>query len=79
MNEKQKMQFEANQRDLMLDDTKAWWKGMRVDLLTTDGTKTLAMFDLDTRRPVAAKIALWCIKNHYRCSQVDLNTMRVNI
>lgn len=60
--------FEKNNLDLMLDDTRVQWAGDTVWLLSTDGQKQLAMFSADG--PVREKIENWCVKNHYRCSAI---------
>lgn len=63
--------FEKNQKDLMLDDLKVWWVGDSVVLLKGGQTMTIFSARSTTGPTVAEKISRWCVKNHYRCSQVQ--------
>ena len=60
--------FNLNQNDLTLDDSKVLWTGGTVQLFDVTMKKLLASFTAD--KHIVAKIQRWCIKNHYRCSQV---------
>jgi len=61
-------QFELNQKDLTLDDTKVLWGGAFVYLQNADRTKDLASVRANANTVV--KLMAWCVKNHYRCSQI---------
>lgn len=57
--------FARNQTDLTLDDIRVQWCGAQVRLYL--GEKTLTLFGADN---ALVKTLRWCVKNHYRCSQV---------
>lgn len=65
MNEIEKL-FEAYQKDLTLDDLQVHWAGQVVRLLS--GNTLMAHF---TPHNVIYKIKNWCVKNSYRCSQIQ--------
>lgn len=58
--------FDKNQQDLQLDDLTVWWIGQLV-VLSLQG-RSITTLTADER--VVYKIKRWCVKNHYRCSQV---------
>jgi hypothetical protein len=71
-------EFDKNQADYMLDDAKVQWMGQQVRLYVPAGftsakqidmAGTLAMMTADEK--VVRKIKVWCVKNHYRCSQIQ--------
>jgi hypothetical protein len=77
-NEQIERGFEKNQADHMLDDAKVHWMGQQVRLYVPAGMTsakqidmvgTLAMMTADAK--LVRKIKVWCVKNHYRCSQIQ--------
>jgi hypothetical protein len=61
-------QFERNQKDLMLSDTRVEWKGQFAVLLTGEKRTELAYISLNAR--TATKLMAWCVKNSYRSSSI---------
>jgi hypothetical protein len=66
-------QFEKNQKDLSLDDVYVLWCATRVELYQRIDTillgKFLTSFSVEDGK-VSEKVQRWCVKNHYRCSQI---------
>jgi hypothetical protein len=69
--------FGKNQKDLSLDDIKVIWTGQTVSLyqaaIYTDGRQGVGRFltSMEAGENTVAKIQGWCVKNCYRCSQIQ--------
>jgi hypothetical protein len=71
-------QFEKNQSDYLLDDAKVQWMGQQVRLYVPAGMTSPKQIDMagtlatmTADKNAVRKIKVWCVKNHYRCSQIQ--------
>lgn len=62
-------QFAKNQKDLSLTNLGVHWMGTSVELYSKETGRMLTFLTVSDA-PVIQKIMAWCVKNHYRCSQI---------
>lgn len=63
-------QFERNQTDPMLTDTRVQWAGERCILFETETANMNVLASVTANEYAVEKLQVWCAKNHYRCSRI---------
>jgi len=63
-----KTKFEQNQKDMMLENVRVICMGYNVGLFSTEKQKLLTIL---SPYNVVLKIKRWCVKNSYRCEQIQ--------
>lgn len=79
MNIDQRKAWRERETNLELPELFILWAGDSVHLLDKKENQLQDTLSLGVKRPLAHRVVDWCLKNGYRCPQVDLTTDKINI